>query len=385
MQSIAEGKCIVAEGMLGSLRMGAVQHPFPRAERFTMVSRPASNPTVTLRALAAAAGVHMSTASRALDPARRHLIAPDVVARIEGLARDLGYRPNRSAASLRTGRSRLVGVLVPDIANPVFSPIVSAISEALGAEGYSTIVADVGSDPERQRRLVDDLVSRRVDGLVLATVSRDDAVLRHCLDLGLAVVLVNRTDDARTVSSVASDDRRGMALAVDHLVGLGHRKIGHLGGPERLSTGAARRQGFVDAMAAAGLVVETSALVEASTYDREAGEAAADRLLVARPDLTAIVAANDLLALGALRALRRRGRACPTDISLVGHNDMPLVDQIDPPLTTVRIGPRAMGAEAARLLIGIMSGEDRAIRRIVLEPALVVRGSTRALQQPAAR
>ena len=136
--------------------------------------------SITLRSMAERAQVHPSTVSRALDPARRHLIADAVVARVETVARELGYRRNPIAASLRTRRSKLVGVLVPDIANPVFSPIISGVGEALAADGYSTIVADVGSDAKRQMRLIDELMARRVDGLVLATVRRNDPALRHC-------------------------------------------------------------------------------------------------------------------------------------------------------------------------------------------------------------
>lgn len=333
--------------------------------------------TATLKDVATTAGVHPSTVSRALDPARRHLIADDVAERISRIAERIGYRPDRLAASLRTGRSRLVGVLVPDIANPVFSPIISGLSEALGAAGYSTIVADVGADPKRQRTLVDELVARRVDGLVLATVRRDDHVLRHCREAGVATVLVNRVDDAGTVASVTSDDRLGMALAVDHLVDLGHIAIAHLGGPEELSTGAQRREGFFKAMAQRGIVVPDTFIAEAVAYDREAGEIATNKLLENKEKITAIVAANDLLALGALRALAARGLACPGDVSLTGHNDMPLVDQVAPPLTTVRIGPREMGHEAARLLTEAMEGaDDGSIKRVVLRPTLLVRAST---------
>lgn len=331
----------------------------------------------TLKDVAISAGVHPSTVSRALDPARRHLIADDVAERISCIAERIGYRPDGLAASLRTGCSRLVGVLVPDIAKPVFFPIISGLSEALGGAGYSTIVADVGADPKRQRALVDELVARRVDGLVLTTVRRDDHVLRHCREAGVATVLVNRVDNAGTVASVTSDDRLGMALAVDHLVDLGHVAIPHLGGPEGLSIGAQRREGFFEAMTRRGTNTTDILIAAATAYDRDAGEIATHELLENRKKITAIVAANDLLALGALRALAARGLACPGDVSLTGHNDMPLVDQMAPPLTTVRIGPREMGREAARLLTEVIKGStDGTIKRVVLRPTLMVRAST---------
>lgn len=333
---------------------------------------------INLRWIAEQVGVHPSTVSRALDASKRHLVAEDVAERIIAAADRLGYRPDPVAASLRTRRSTLVGVLVPDITNPVFSPIISGIAEILGDEGYSTIVADAGPGRDQRLRLVDELAARRVDGLILATVGRNDEVLAHCLDAGLKVVLVNRADDAGRAASVVSDDMAGMALAVSHLAGLGHRRIGHLAGPATLSTGHLRRLGFEQAMADLGLAVPNGAIVEASAYERDAGERAAKALLAAYPGMTAIAAANDLLALGAYRALADCGLACPAAVSVVGHNDMPLVDMVEPPLTTVRIGPREMGREAARLLLARMTDPGGAISRIMLEPTLVIRRSTAA-------
>ncbi len=332
--------------------------------------------SVTLRDVAKSAGVHLSTASRALDPTKRHLIADAVVSKIAAIADKLGYRRDPIAASLRTRRSKLVGVIVPDIANPVFSPIIAAITETLGAAGYSTIVADGGQDRKRQSALVGELIARRVDGLVLATVRRDDPILKECLREGLPVVLVNRADDSDRVSSVVTDDRAGMRLAVDHLIALGHREIGHVAGPAHISTGYLRRQGFEDAMTARGLQYRASAIVEATAYEREAGEIAAAQLLKENPKLTAIAAANDLLALGAYRAIAACGLACPRDISVVGHNDMPLADMVEPPLTTIRIGPREMGHDAAKLMIARMQEPDAAVKRVVLSPSLVVRASS---------
>ncbi|WP_246088669.1 LacI family DNA-binding transcriptional regulator [Phreatobacter stygius] len=333
---------------------------------------------VNLRRLADEVGVHPSTVSRALDPTKRHLVADDVADRITTAARQLGYRPNPVAASLRTRRSTLVGVLVPDITNPVFSPIISGIAEILGAEGYSTIVADAGTEFGPRMALIDELIARRVDGLVLATVSRDDPMLEHCLAEGVHVVLVNRADDSDRASSVVSDDVAGMRVAVEHLYQLGHRVIGHLAGPSTLSTGHLRRVGFEQAMQDHGLAVPPAAIVEAASYDRDEGERATARLLQAYPGLTAIAAANDLLALGAYKALAARGLRCPADVSVVGHNDMPLVDMVEPPLTTIRIGPRDMGRDAARLLLERMTGSALPIRRIVLAPDLVFRASTAA-------
>ncbi len=330
----------------------------------------------TLKQIAEATGVHTSTVSRALDPQKRHLVAGDVAEKIISLAQSLGYQPNRLAASLRTGRSQLIGVILPDIANPVFAPILGGIAEALAAEGYSPIVADAGNDASQQIAFIDNLINQRVDGLVLATVSRDDDVVSYCLDRGVPVVLVNRFEFRDRVSSVVSDDEKGIRLAVDHLVSRGHRVIGHLSGPMTTSTGALRRDGFNKAMAQHGL---SGHIEEAERYSREAGIAPATKLISSIPGLTGIVAANDLLALGTLDAIGQLGLNCPKDISIVGHNDMPLVDLVSPPLTTVRIGHRDMGRDAAKLLLKEIETRAHAVQHIILEPELIVRRSTRSL------
>jgi LacI family transcriptional regulator len=338
--------------------------------------------SVTIREVATRAGVHVSTVSRALDPARRHLISADALRRVERAAQALGYRPNRAAAALRTGRTRSIGVLLPDITNPVFPPILRGIEDALGACGYFALVANVGATADAPaaelaraaRAVVERMLAQRVDGFILATSVRRDPLVRALHDSGAAVVLVNRTDDSRALPAVISDDAVGMQLAVDHLAGLGHRRIAHLAGPLQTSTGLARKLGFERALAAHRLA--PAAVVPCHAYSREAGTQGFAALIKSRRRFTALVAANDLLAIGALEAARARRLNVPRDFSLVGHNDMPLVDLLTPPLTTVRIQHYEMGARAARLLLEVLEGE-RAAATVVLRPELVVRGSTR--------
>jgi LacI family transcriptional regulator len=332
-----------------------------------------NRPAATIKEIAEATGVHPSTVSRALDPKKRHLVADDVVKRIAMQAETLGYQPNRLAASLRLGRSHLIGVLLPDIANPVFAPILGGITEALSAEGYSPIVADAGNAPSRQVSFVETLLSQRVDGLILATVLQDDELVGFCMRRGLPVILVNRSESRDRVSSVVSDDDKGMRLAVDHLVELGHRRIAHVAGPLSTSTGALRRDGFERAMSHHGLC---GPVIEATSYTREAGARSATDLLASADEISAIVAANDLLALGILDSLKQRGLKCPENISIVGHNDMPLMDVVSPPLTTVRIEHREMGRKAAAMLIDKIKTKSTGVQHLVLRPNLVVRSST---------
>jgi LacI family transcriptional regulator len=285
-----------------------------------------------------------------------------------------------AAASLRSGKSKLIGIVVPDIANPVFSPIISGLERALSPRGYALIVADQRPDRVGGNDLVQTLIARRVDGLVLASAALKDNAVERCLQAQIPVVLVNRSEAQARVPSVVSDDMAGITLGVDHLIASGHRRIVHVAGPQSLSTGLLRCRGFVSAMRAAGLDPDEDDIEEAAAFTREAGLPAARRLLARRSDATAVVAANDLLALGVYEALREQGRRCPDDVSVIGHNDMPLVDLVDPPLSTVRISHHEMGERTGELLLDLITGARQGALQIVTSPVLVPRASTRALE-----
>lgn len=338
----------------------------------------------TIDDLAQRLGVHKSTVSRAMDPQRRHLISAELLQRVEAAAREIGYRPNRAAAALSTGRSRTIGVLLPDITNPVFPPILRGIEDALDAEGYFALLANTSRREGAAQAAVERMQTLRVEGFLVATALLDDPWLEGLRKSGAAIVLVNRSDGRGRLPEVVSDDRFGMRLAVDHLVQLGHRRIAHLGGPANVSTGQSRRVGFEQALRAHGL--EPAALIECDAYSIDAGEramaalldaAAGPRARAATPAISATVAANDLIALGALQTLHRRGVAVPASMSLLGHNDMPLLDQITPPLSTVRIQHYEMGFRGAQLLLDTLRGvPGSAEASVALRPQLVLRGST---------
>ena len=340
----------------------------------------------TLDDLARRLGVHKSTVSRAMDPARRHLIGTELLQRVEAAARELGYRPNRAAAALSTGRTKTIGVLLPDITNPVFPPILRGIEDALDGDGYFALLANTSRHEGAAQAAVERMLDQRVEGFLVATAVRDDEWLEGLRKSGAQIVLVNRTDGRGRLPAVISDDVLGMRLAVDHLVELGHRRIAHVAGPSRLSTGLSRRAGFEQAMRSHGL--EGAAVVECEAYTIEAGRAAMASVLgpeaarrrgAPREPITAIVAANDLIALGVLQALQGAGIAVPGQVSLVGHNDMPLLDQVTPALTSVRIQHYEMGFRAARLLLDALRGLPGSEEAtVVLRPQLVLRASTAA-------
>lgn len=339
-----------------------------------------SSPAVTIREVAQAAGVHVSTVSRALDPEKRKLISEEVLRTVEEAARQLGYRPNRAASSLRTGRTHTIGVLVPDMTNAVFPPMLQGIEASAAARGYFVLVAHA-ADARIGQAVAERMIAQRVDGIVMASAVRDDPLVDYLQKSGVQAVLVNRADETGRLAAVVGDDRLAMKLAVDHLVRLGHRRIAHLAGPQRVPTGVARRQGLEQALHDHGLAV--FGMVECASYSREAGRQATRALLERsgdRPD--AIVCANDLVALGAYDELRLAGLRIPQDVSVTGHNDMPLVDLVDPPLTTIRLPHREFGWRAAELLFSALDGAIDAVSTVVLRPELVERASTGLRRAP---
>lgn len=330
----------------------------------------------TLFDVARRAGVHQATASRALNPASRHLVNNATAERVLAAARELGYVPNGIARGLRTNRSRTVGVIVPDLMDPLFPPVVRAIEDVLADEGYTALLANTDNDERRERAQFEALVTRRVDGFIVATARREDRLLTEAAQRGLKIVLVCRETDGADLCAVTSDDRHGITLATEHLIGLGHRRICHLAGPQELSTGSLRARSFSETLRLHRLDGSAERIEVCDAYSVAAGAAATRLLLDREPGLTAIVAANDLLALGACDVLRERGTPCPERISVTGFNDMPFADKFHPALTTVRVPHYDLGATAGRLLLEQLTQSGHPIRRLTLPTTLIVRAST---------
>lgn len=335
--------------------------------------------SVTLREVAHRAGVHPGTASRALNPATRELVKPATAERVLAAADELGYEPDLVARSFRTKRTHSVAIVIPDINNPLFPPMVRGAEDRLAQAGYVALLANTENDSRRQQRIFDQMRGRRVDGFVLATARRRDPQLAALAREGMIISLVNRTTDSRAHSSVTVNDAEGIRLAVEHLRSLGHKRIAFLGGPHDLSTGLARYRGFLDAMGvdpSDGKAIERLPIVTATMFTIEQGLRCTRHLLKKRSRPTAIVAANDMLALGSYSALDELGIRCPEDVSIVGFNDMPFIDRMRPPLTTVRIPAYEMGTSAAELLLERLECPEAGVKALTVDPELVLRGST---------
>lgn len=331
---------------------------------------------VTLRDVARHVGVHPSTVSRVLNPGTRDMITEEIAQRVTEAAEALAYQPNPIAYGLKTNRSRIVGVLIPDITNPVFPPMIRGIEDAFAEAGYTAVLANTDNDAAREGIILRKMIARRVDGLILATARRRDPLVDECLAEEIPLVLINRTVERGEVSWIVTDDAFGIQLAVAHMAQCGHQRIAHLAGPLSLSTGFARHRGFLQGIKAARLRTDPKLIAVCNAFTESEGRRVFLELWARHHSFTAVVTANDMLALGCYDALNDLGLRVPGDIAVSGFNDMPFVDKLRPPLTTLRIPHYEMGAQAARTLLARVQNRDAPIQHVTFKPELVVRGST---------
>jgi LacI family transcriptional regulator len=346
--------------------------------------------TVKLSDVAERAGVHPATVSRALSERTRHMVNAATAERVLAAASELGYTPNPIARSLKTNRSFTVAVLLPDLTNPLFPPMVRGIEDGLAEAGFTALIANTDNHPDRALAALETMRIRQADGCIAATATRDDGLLADAAG-EMPMVLINRRVLNHAIPAVVADDRSGVRQAVEHLAALGHERIAHVAGPQWLSTGADRHQAFVQALRGVGLNPDPELIRFGEGFTEEQGALSLHGLLESGADFSALVAGNDLMALGCYDALVERGLSCPDDVSVVGFNDMPFADKFNPPLTTVRIPHYEMGRRAAALLLERLASEDgdSPSDDIVLPVELVQRASTapapsrRARQQTA--
>jgi len=329
---------------------------------------------VTIAEVAKLAGVHESTVSRALNPSSRGIVNEKTARRVEAAAQSLQYVPNIMARGLRTKSSMTVGVIIPDLTNPIFPPIIRGIERHLAPLGYTTLLADTDGSKVLESSAITSLTQRRVDGFIIATGVEESALMLSLERSGVPVVLANRGAGETSYPLVTGNDEAGIQEAVGHLYKLGHRSIVHVAGPQSFSTSRIRSEAVSRACEARGITLKIET-TEALTIEQ--GERATDSLLEDKNFVfTAIQASTDLLALGVLRSIRRHGLRCPEDISVVGFNDMPFAEEFSPGLTTVRVPLEAIGEESAKQLVRIFKDDETVPGVVTLPVSLVVRAST---------
>jgi LacI family transcriptional regulator len=329
----------------------------------------------TMNDVARAASVSIATVSHVINGTR--FVSAERVERVHTAMRELGYTPDATARSLRVGRTDTIGLVVPDNSNPFFAALARGIEEAGFEAGYTTILANSNERPDREHRYVSTLVSKRVDGLILSPSRGDHSTLTRLLqNARIPVVVVDRDAELPNADIVLYDNEGGSHAAARYLIELGHRKIACVAGPADASSATDRVRGFCNALADAGLAVPDRAVVEAD-FHFSGGREATARLLDSGVEFTALFAANDLMAAGAIRELAARNIAVPADVAVIGFDDAPLAEMISPALTTVRQPLQDMAHSAVSLLLSrVTSGDGGKPVRKVLPTSLVIRDST---------
>ena len=329
----------------------------------------------TMNDVARVAKVSIATVSHVINGTR--FVSAERAERVHAAMRELGYTPDATARSLRVGRTDTIGLVIPDTSNPFFAALARWIEEAGFESGYTTILANSNERPDREHRYVSTLVSKRVDGLILSPSRGDHGTLTRLLEnAAIPVVVVDRDASLPNADIVVYDNEGGSQEATRYLIDLGHREIACVAGPADATTAAERVKGFRQAIADGGLELNENAVVE-SDFHFWGGRQATARLLDGGVRFTALFAANDLMAAGAVRELNARGRSVPYDVSVIGFDDAPLSEMISPALTTMRQPLQDMAHTAVALLLNRLRGSDGTtpVRR-VLPTSLVIREST---------
>jgi LacI family transcriptional regulator len=325
-----------------------------------------------MRDVAALAGVSIKTVSRVInaEPA----VSADLLVRVERAVKQLDYRPNLTASSLRRvgGKTATVGLVLEDLANPYSAAVTRAVEDAARPRRVTVVAGSVDEDPERERALVHEFVARRVDGLIVAPTAADQSYLMADRRAGTAFVFVDRPPNLLDADAVVAANRSGAAEGVRHLLAGGHRRIGFLGDLASISTAADRFAGYVDTIDRAGLAVDRS-IVRRDLRGGDAARAAVEELLRLVEPPTAIFAAQNVLATGAFAALR--GLRRQFDVALVGFDDFPLADLLDPGVTVVAQDPAAIGRLAAEILFRRLDGDSSPTTTQVVPTRLIIRGS----------
>lgn len=326
----------------------------------------------TLAHVAEHAGVSVASASRALNGASASL---EMIARVEAAAAQLGYVADVMARSLKVGRTEQLALSVADLGNPVYVSMMRAVESVVREAGYRLVLSSTGSDADEEIEILRNLNRGYADGLVISPLRVTPGLLTELAGVRLPVVVVGTLPASVRVDNVRANSPRGIGLAVDHLVSTGRTRIAFVNGPLDTVPGASRARGFARACRAAELSIPEELRVVTEDFTYAAGERAAERLLTG-PLPDAVLCANDLLAVGAMRGLAAGGVRVPADVAVVGMDDTDLARQCTPSLTSVSLGSTERGRIAAILLLERLADDDRAPRRVTVQPRLSVRESS---------
>lgn len=327
-----------------------------------------------MRDVAALAGVSIKTVSRVVNDEAG--VSGDLVGRVESAARQLDYRPDLTASSLRRGarRTGTLGLMLEDVANPFSGAVHRAVDDAAGERGVAVLATSLDEDPVREREVARTMIQRRVDGLVIVPTGTDQSYLRREMQAGLATVFVDRQPNFLDADTVVATNRAGAREAVEHLLAVGHRRIAFLGDLTDIATASDRYKGYVDALVGAGIPVDER-IVRSDLHTRATAQRAADGLLKLPDGMapTALFASQNLVTIGTIHALRLN--EMQHLVALVGFDDIELAGMLDPGITVVAQDPYAMGRAAAELLFARLDGHSGPSQHRTISTLLIMRGS----------
>lgn len=327
----------------------------------------------TISEVARRAGVSSATVSRVVS--NRGYVSAATRAKVLKAVEELDFVPNAMARALKTKQSRLIALLVPEIINGFYTTIARGVEDVANAHGLHVILGNTDEDTAKEKTYVDLMVATRVDGIILAPAGRSGRHLRALQERGVPAVVIDRSVEGFKADFVRGDSYNGARQLTQHLLDLEHRRIAFINGDPETSSARDREAGFRASLASAGVAPDERWVSHGTWFIDDAAERT-ERLLVDAPGFTAIFAANNFMAIGALRALRRHGQRVPDDIALVCFDDVEIAAEIDPFLTVMAQPAYTMGTLAAQLLLERMSGRfTGSARELVLTPSLLVRRS----------
>lgn len=330
----------------------------------------------SIRDVARHASVSVATVSHVVNGTRN--VTPETAARVRRAIEELGYRPNSLARSLRRGTTHTIGLLVPDNANPFFAEAARVVEDEGFQAGYSVILCNSSGSEAREKVYIDVLLSKQVDGLILISSSAHLAGLRRVLNANVPVVALDREIPGASITQILVDQWQGGYLAGDYLISLGHRQIAVITGPNATSSSARRLKGFRHVLARAGVPLDERKVIPGD-FRFGGGQSAIRELLARGQEFTAVFAANDLMAMGAIHALHEAGLKVPEDVSVLGFDDIPYAETAMPPITTIAQPIEALCRLSVQALIERIRFPDLPRQRTVLMPHLVVRRSCQAV------
>ncbi|WP_122820706.1 LacI family DNA-binding transcriptional regulator [Varibaculum vaginae] len=326
----------------------------------------------SIKDVAKTAQVSVGTASNVLN--HPHLVSTSTRKRVEEAISQLGFVPSDAGRRLRAGNSRLVGLIVLDIANPFFTQSARGIENRLALDNCYPMICSSDGDANKERKLIQQLASQQVRGVIMTPSDKAMENIRLLQRRKIPVVFMDYPSASAEISTVSVDDETGAATAITYLLSLGHRQVGFINGPKNIRQARARHRGVIEARNKVATKVDIFEIV-ADHFDATSGAHAARELIRNHPDITAVFCASDQLAIGAMRTIRQLRLAIPNDISVVGFDDIAVASELITPLTTIRQPMNELGNTAANLLL---SDTDKP-RHISFVPKLIVRESTAAI------